>query len=70
MRRFNKIMSFTPHSASSLAHRKFMLNAARSAVKGARTKQYVVLEDPLKAEREAEKVIQTTWPSKKNLTLG
>ncbi len=51
-------MAFTPHSTQSLAHRNLILQLSKRHQKVSKTKQYVVLEDPEKLAREAEKVFQ------------
>ena len=49
-------MSFTPHSTQSLAHRNLIAQLARKHKKVNKTKQYIVMEDPEKIAKDAEKV--------------
>jgi hypothetical protein len=49
-------MSFTPHSTQSAAHRNLIMQLSKKHQKVKKTKQYIVLEDPEKMSKDAEKV--------------
>jgi hypothetical protein len=61
-------MSFTPHSTTSTAHKKLMMTVAHKHLqKTTKSKQYIVLQDPEKETRDAEKAENELSKARKKL---